>query len=103
MKIELIYDQTCPNVDLTRKQLKQALAELDLHLTWQEWDRNHPKSPKYAKVYGSPTVLINGKDVHDCEPSDENCCRIYLDENNRYNKAPSVQMLIQAIKMQKGN
>ena len=37
--IELIIDRDCPNVVDAREELRRALAELELPLEWQEWDR----------------------------------------------------------------
>lgn len=79
MKIELIFDHECPNVEATRINLRTALDGLGLSLNWIEIDRENGESPAYARRYGSPTVLVNGKDVYCIDSENEgNCCRVYL-------------------------
>ena len=34
-----------------------------LPATWQEHDQEAPDAPPHAKQYGSPTVLVDGRDV----------------------------------------
>lgn len=96
MKVEFIYDQDCPNVTATRAQLSKAFAKANLPAKWLEWDRNDAKSPGYARNYGSPTILVNGKDVVGAEPSDQNCCRIYFDDGAKPQKVPSVAKILAA-------
>ena len=61
--IELIYDSDCPNVEDTRVQLRGVCAQAGLDPRWREWNRSSPDSPSYARHFGSPTVLVDGKDV----------------------------------------
>ncbi|MBT3786716.1 hypothetical protein HOF92_17200, partial [bacterium] len=70
MKIELIYDSDCPNVEKARRQLKEALAQSGLEESWKEWDRSARESPEYTRRYGSPTILVEGRDVAGEEPGD---------------------------------
>ncbi|UCH53958.1 MAG: MerC domain-containing protein [Pseudomonadota bacterium] len=81
--IEFIYDKDCPNVADSRQALAAALAHAGLPATWQEWDRANPAAPDYARHYGSPTVLVNGRDVAGFEPEHEPACRIYAHEQGR--------------------
>ena len=62
-KIEFIYEQSCPNVEDARAQLRLALEQIGLPVHWQEWEHSDPISPAYARRYGSPTVLVDGEDV----------------------------------------
>lgn len=97
LNIELIYDLDCPNVEDMRKQLLKAFAETKLKASWKEWDRNNDESPSYAKKYGSPTLLVNGKDIANQEGSGANCCRVYIDKDGM-KKVPSVDMIIKALR-----
>ncbi|KKL28367.1 hypothetical protein LCGC14_2375880, partial [marine sediment metagenome] len=77
-KVELIYDDDCPNVEAARQQLRQAFQQLAQSVEWDEWDRGDPSSPEHARHYGSPTILIDGKDVFGASPlADADCCRVY--------------------------
>ena len=62
MKVELIYDADCPNVAATRARLIAAFAAAGLAPRWQEWQRGSEGSPEYARRFGSPTILVDGRD-----------------------------------------
>ncbi len=98
MKVEFIYDLNCPNIAETRTQLLKAFSEMQLPAKWIEWDRNSPDSPDYAKQYGSPTILVNGVDIVNNEPTQGNHCRIYQSDNQQLQKTPSVSLLMKAFK-----
>lgn len=91
LKIELIYDIDCPNESLARVRIQETL-KARLH-QWHEWERSDPKSPAYARRYGSPTILVNGKDVGGLPPADAPCCRLYSTGGGRKEGAPSVAMI----------
>ncbi len=96
--VELITDVDCPNVDRARAQLQRALAEAGLPPQWRQWDRADPASPAHVRAYGSPTILVDGKDVADAPSSDgANCCRVYRDGKGRYQGVPTVEMIVAAL------
>jgi len=98
MKIELIYDRDCPNVEATRSHLRQALCQCRRVTRWIEWDRSSKASPEYARRYGSPTVLIDGRDVVGEPPGDgSNCCRIYRDRHGSTQGVPPVEKIVDAL------
>ena len=61
--VELIYFDGCPNADAARENLRVALEAAQLPPTWQEWNQYDPEAPERIKQYGSPTVLVDGRDV----------------------------------------
>lgn len=76
--VELIYDADCPNVAAARSLLIKAFAQTGVSARWREWERSAPDSPEYARRYGSPTILVNERDVGGGVPGEENAaCRIY--------------------------
>ena len=94
MKIELIYDTDCPNVAETRANLLQAFAAAHLEAKWTEWERSSPLSPAYVAHFGSPSVLVEGRDVAGENPSEDiSCCRLYTSSEGRYSGAPSVELI----------
>ena len=94
MRVELIYDADCPNVAETRANLLQALAAAHLAAEWTEWERSSPSSPAYVAHFGSPTVLVEGRDVAGESPREHiSCCRLYASAEGRYNGAPSVELI----------
>ena len=97
-RVELVYDSDCPNVGQTRAALLQACAQAGVSASWVEWDRKAPESPAYVREYGSPTILVNGKDVADAEPGEEvDCCRLYSDGENGLHRTPSVEQIAAAL------
>jgi len=97
-KIELIYDNDCPNVKLTRAQLKEALIQKGLPSEWKEWVRQDSNVPAHVSFYGSPTILIDGHDVAGGSPtSGTDQCRIYRDKKGKLQKAPTVEMILSAM------
>lgn len=97
IQIELIYDSSCPNIEAARAVLSEALAKAGLPAHWQEWNKDWPTSPEYARNYGSPTILVNGRDVVGVEPEpDADCCRVYFDHGDK--RVPALEVLIAAFK-----
>jgi MerR family mercuric resistance operon transcriptional regulator len=74
----------CPNVSQARANLIRAFALAEVAPRWIEWDRNDDEAPAYAHRYGSPSILVNGKDIagelRSCPASH---CRIYLGNQRR--------------------
>lgn len=99
--IELVYDQDCPNVEPCRAILRSALAEVGIPPAWREWDRNAPETPAAYRVFGSPTVLFDGRDISvapGCAAPMGNSCRIYVDEDGgTLRSTPSVRSIINAL------
>ena len=62
-RVELVYFSGCPHVDAARAALRTALGAAGLPLAWQEWDQTAPTAPTHVQRLGSPTVLIDGRDV----------------------------------------
>lgn len=96
--VELIYDGDCPNVEAARRQLRISLGEAGHPVEWTEWDRSHAASPQYAQQYGSPTILVDGRDVAGQSPTENNnCCRLYRDESGVVHGVPSVEAITSAL------
>lgn len=87
MKIHLLHFAGCPNVDAARAALRDALAEEKLAVPVEEIDVEHASAPAWARGWGSPTILIDGKDVAGQERSTASACRLYA------GGAPSVEMI----------
>ena len=98
IKVELIYDSDCPNVEPAREAIKQALTQAGLDAKWCEWDRADVKSPEYVQRYGSPTILVDRKDIAG-KSTEDSCrsCRVYKDENGKFSGIPPVKLIGTAI------
>jgi len=102
-KIEFIYEQSCPNVADARAQLRLALEQAGLPTHWQEWEHNDPNSPAYVHRYGSPSILVDGKDVAGEPPSDAPSCRIYTNTLGRNRGVPDATLIRTALEKRMEN
>ncbi len=101
--VELIYDQTCPNFNKTRDNIDEAFNTTEMDVEFKEWERSAKDSPDYVRDYGSPTVLVDGKDVSETTPSDGAAnCRIYVDSQGYPVGVPSVEIIVSALMKAKG-
>lgn len=96
-QVELIYDTDCPNVPEARKLLLRAFTDAGLKPTWREYDRNSDDSPPYARDYGSPTILVNGKDVAENAGNNAACCRLYTHGQGTAG-VPPMEQVVAALK-----
>ena len=99
MMVELIYSQECPNVGRARERLVQAFSAVGKTPRWQEWDRNDSASPDHARAYGSPTILVNGRDVTGIDPSADgaDACRVYASSGS-FDGAPAIDSIANALR-----
>ena len=97
--VEFIYEKNCPNVELTRSKLLQAFSKLNIKPHWQEWEINDNDAPAYVRRCGSPTILINGKDVDESSDSKNPLqCRLYAQSDNSISGVPPTDSIMNAIK-----
>ncbi len=75
--VELLYFAGCPNVAPARVQLQQTLIVAGLPARWSEHDVSADDAPLHTRGYGSPTILVNGRDVSGGSPVEGTACRLY--------------------------
>lgn len=96
--VELIYDMDCPNVQCARKALLEGFSKVSLQPSWTEWDRGATESPAYVRQYGSPTILVDGRDVAGEARGDAgSSCRLYRNGSGKFEPAPSVKRITEAL------
>ena len=96
-QIDLIYEATCPNVDLARRNLSAACVKRGIPAKWHEWDIDAAATPKAFRSYGSPTILVDGTEVAvGQENTGAHCCRLYLNQG-QIERAPSAVAIEHAI------
>ena len=103
VRIDLVFDADCPHIDQARAVLRSALEELGTGETpWTEWDRGSGSTPREYRHFGSPTVLVNGRDVASDDDgrkqSDGDACRLYVDEAGDVTGAPPKALIVAAIR-----
>jgi hypothetical protein len=99
VKVELVYEQTCPNIAAARTQLLRAFAAAGLPPRWQEWDVARVDAPAHTRGYGSPTILVNGADVTgEAATRDDLCCRVYANTDSRNRGVPPRAQIAAALR-----
>lgn len=97
-QVELIYDRDCPNVQHARRALLEGFTEAGLDPSWTEWDRRLPASPVYVRQYGSPTILVDGRDIAGAEAVQRSdSCRVYQSAEGSLQGVPPVQDIASAL------
>lgn len=97
--VDLVYSLDCPNVAAARENLLQGFARAGLAPRWREHRIGDPDAPAHVRGFGSPTVLVDGKDVVGDQPVAETCCRLY--DGNRH--APGVEAITRALRAAAGS
>ena len=99
MRVELVYERSCPNIAAARTQLLRAFAAAGLAPYWQEWELHSPVAPEHVRGYGSPTILVEGRDVSGGLPvGDDDCCRVYTQDDGRYQGVPPQSDIVHALR-----
>ncbi len=96
-EIELIWERDCPNVEPARTVLADALAETGLPQHWLELRIGDRGIPAHARGYGSPTILVNGRDVTGSAPGSSDCCRVYSDVSGVLRGVPPTEQVVAAL------
>ncbi len=96
--IDLIHDADCPHSAQARTNLRRALESGGWPGRWREWIRTAPGTPEHLRRFGSPTILVDGRDVAGATPLDgDGACRIYQGGSCQGAGAPSVPMIVAAL------
>lgn len=61
--VDLLFVDDCPHVERARQNLLTALRECGMNEHWEEWDLASSLTPLHLRGYGSPTILIDGRDL----------------------------------------
>jgi hypothetical protein len=99
--IELLYFPGCPNLPAAREQLQRALSEAGLAPRWAEHDVSSVDAPERMRGYGSPTILVGGRDVTGEAPAASgSSCRLYSDSDSP--GAPPLETILRALRSSGG-
>jgi hypothetical protein len=91
MRIEIQYLDGCPNLDLAIDRVREALALVGLDARIQATSMTDG-----VAFGGSPTVLVDGRDVEEGQAAARACCRTYSTPTG-LEGAPSVEEIRAAI------
>ncbi len=93
--VELLFFPDCPNISVAREQLLRAFATVGLSPSWSEHDVTAENAPAHVRGYGSPTILVDGRDVTGDAPAGGSACRIYMGSDVR--GAPPMDAIVTAL------
>lgn len=97
--VDLVYDADCPNASEARAQLLRAFTEAGIEARWREWRADDPDAPGHVRGFGSPTVLVEGRDVAGAAPVEgTRSCRLYEHGEEAPRGVPPVGVIAAALK-----
>tara|TARA_E500000331_G_C17272891_1_gene720233 strand:- start:20217 stop:20915 length:699 start_codon:yes stop_codon:yes gene_type:complete len=102
MDIVLLYFQGCPNVQNSRKNLISALSQSKIKIQWKEYDLNDDSLPQEYRNYGSPSLIIDGKDVMMEGQNPGASCRVYSDNGKISGSIPK-EVILNALILEKSS
>ena len=98
MKIQLITFPGCPNAKAARATLERVLARAGVADRIEEVDATALETAEELRGWGSPTVLVEGRDVGgQAEPTGPGC-RLYRDDDGKVQGSPPEALLSAAIR-----
>ena len=97
MNIQLIFLDSCPNAGPARELLRGALLDCGLPPKFEEVDTSNPATPDHLAQWGSPTILIDGRDVGGEVATTGPACRLYRDHEGRLTGTPSAEAIKAAL------
>lgn len=95
--VELVRALDCPNVSRTREHLVEAFRCVGLVPEWVEYDVNDPAIPDHVRGHGSPTVLVDGRDILHSDGCGAARCRLYRDGEGKLTGVPPVKDIVAAM------
>lgn len=95
-KIQFLAFDGCPLADDAKRALDDAIERLGLG-SYEVIDLLDPKTPESLKNWGSPTILVNGRDVAGSTPGDSMGCRVYSGPE----RVPDAETIIECIERER--
>ncbi len=96
MKIQLLSFPGCPNAGAAREALRRALDAAGLPPRIEEVDVTAPGTPAELRDWGSPTILVDGRDVAGAAPAGPSC-RLHDDAGKGKGGVPPYELIRRAI------
>lgn len=97
--VTFLFYEDCPSYEPALERLREVLDEEGIDAEVEVVEVESEKQARELRFVGSPTILMNGKDV-DPPPSDSYytlTCRAYHLEDGRISPLPSRGMIRRAI------
>ena len=97
MIVEFIWQKDCPNVTAARRNLMQAFSVAEVAASWTEWCVDEADCPEHLRELGSPTLLVDGRDIAGGTGSEGASCRVYTEPDGSFTGVPPVELIAQAL------
>ncbi len=96
MKVQLLSFAGCPNAAAAREALRRNLLVTGLPPRFEEVDVTALETPKRFRAWGSPTILVDGRDVAGADPMGPSC-RLYDGGTDSVRGVPSDELIRAAL------
>ena len=96
MKVQLLTLPDCPHAAGAREVLTSALVSSGVAAHIEELDTTAPDTSEALREWGSPTILIDGRDIAEGSPGGASC-RLYRNASGRTVGAPPAALVRDAI------
>lgn len=99
MEIHFLWWEGCPSHPEAWQRLQEVLAEMRIDVAVERVEVNTDAVAETWHFPGSPTILINGKDIDPqaSQMPSRLTCRLYFKEDGRPSPLPSKEMIKRAI------
>ena len=99
--VEFLAFDGCPLAPNALRHLERAVDQLRgrMIIAIRHVDLMDPATPELMKRWGSPTILLNGRDISGTEPGDANSCRISSSPGG----VPSEKEIVTALTKESGS
>lgn len=97
MRIQLLTFPDCPHAYEARKALEQAIVKAGLAIMIEEVDTTSPSTPRILRGWGSPTILVNGRDAGGDVAPLGGGCRLYRQATGELTGTPPAAALDAAL------
>lgn len=91
--VVLLYEGSCPNVHRARSNLLRAFSVAKVPASWREVDVDAEDTPQAWRAFGSPTILVDGRDVGGGATAEGATCRLF-EEDGRLVCAPPIDRIV---------
>jgi hypothetical protein len=96
IELVILYDAGCPHLELARAAVSEAMRVAALDVQVRELERGD--APVELAGFGSPTVLVGGRDVLVGTACNGTACRVYADADGRLSGAPPIDPIVAALR-----
>ena len=98
MRIQLLTFPGCPHAHGARQALEEAIVRAGLRVRIEEVDTTSPLTPAGLRLWSSPTILVDGRDVGGEIAPLGGGCRLYRHDDGELRGAPQAHLLDTALR-----